>query len=214
MDTLLQSIIKSPKLPFYFKEIEAILAQEQIKRKQFYEQMTEQEKVEFIEGTVVVHSPVNLKHNLISGNLYTLIKHYNQVYQLGLVGFEKILIQLTRNDYEPDICFFKNEKSASFTEDQMFFPAPDFVVEVLSKSTEKRDRGVKFEDYALHGVTEYWLVDPKKEIVEQYFLEKGNYMLNLKVKEGTIASTAIDGFTIPIKAIFDEIENLKAIKNL
>lgn len=42
---------------------------------------------------------------------------------------EKATIGLTRNDYEPDICFFTAEKAAQFTEDQMIFPTPDFVVE-------------------------------------------------------------------------------------
>ncbi|MEY4539280.1 MAG: hypothetical protein RLZZ306_1037, partial [Bacteroidota bacterium] len=34
---------------------------------------------------------------------------YSDIHQLGFVGIEKIMITLTRNDYEPDICFFKKE---------------------------------------------------------------------------------------------------------
>ncbi len=48
---------------------------------------------------------------------------------LGEVGAEKVMIALTRNDYEPDISFFSKEKASKFTDDQMLFPAPDFVVE-------------------------------------------------------------------------------------
>ena len=36
------------------------------------------------------------------------------------------MITLTRNDYEPDICFFKKEKSDDFVENQTLFPAPDY----------------------------------------------------------------------------------------
>ena len=69
------------------------------------------------------------------------------------------MITLTRNDYEPDICFFRKDKSDNFTEDQVLFPAPDLVIEVLSDSTEKRDRGVKFKDYQAHKIEEYWIID-------------------------------------------------------
>lgn len=212
MDALLETIIHSPKLPIYLKEIQQLLEEEKKKRQQFYEEMTEQEKVEFIEGEVVVHSPVKKRHNDVNGWLFRMMSIYNSIHSLGFVGFEKILIRLTRNDYEPDICFFKKEKSAKFTEDQMFFPAPDFVVEVLSDSTEKRDRGVKFEDYALHGVEEYWLVHPEEKYVEQYFLHQGKYELALKSHTGEITSKAIQGFTIPIHAIFNEAENAKTVQ--
>ncbi len=52
--------------------------------------------------------------------------------------------------------------------EQMKYPAPDFIAEILSPSTESVDRITKFEDYAAHGVAEYWLIDPAKKIVEQY----------------------------------------------
>jgi Uma2 family endonuclease len=68
------------------------------------------------------------------------------------------------------VCFFDNAKASTFQPEQMIHPAPDFVVEILSTSTEARDRGIKFEDYAAHGVREYWLVDPEGETLEQYLL--------------------------------------------
>ena len=64
------------------------------------------------------------------------------------------MVSLTRNDYEPDICFFGVAKAAQLTPDQMRFPVPDLVVEVLSETTQAVDRGVKFDDCAAHGVAE------------------------------------------------------------
>jgi Uma2 family endonuclease len=43
---------------------------------------------------------------------------------------------------------------------------PDLVVEVLSPSTESRDRGIKLERYRHYGVPEYWIVDPDEQTVE------------------------------------------------
>jgi Uma2 family endonuclease len=86
----------------------------------------------------------------------------------------------------------------------MEFPAPDFIVEVLSPSTEKIDRGVKFDDYALHQIREYWIIDCEEQSVEQYILRDGepSYNLHCKVVQGEIASTVITGFKIPVQAIF------------
>ncbi len=56
--------------------------------------------------------------------------------------------------------FFLRRRPAPSHLAQSKFPAPDLIVEVLSESTEANDRGIKFEDYAAHGVVEYWIVDP------------------------------------------------------
>jgi hypothetical protein len=57
-----------------------------------------------------MHSPVERKHWKVSDLLSRLLSYYADFYDLGFVGKEKVLISLTRNDYEPDICFFSNEK--------------------------------------------------------------------------------------------------------
>jgi Uma2 family endonuclease len=211
MDKILEPILKSPKLHDYLKIIQKTVETENQKRKRFYKEITPNIKAEFINGEIIIHSPVIKKHNTVTGMFYRFLSIYNDINKLGFVGFEKILIQLTRNDYEPDICFFKNNKASKFTDEQMFFPAPDFIVEILSKSTEKRDRGIKFKDYALHGVGEYWINNPEKEIIEQYILNDKEYKLIKKTDSGIITSIEINGFEMPVKAIFDEQENLKEL---
>jgi len=119
---------------------------------------------------------------------------------------------MRRNDFEPDVCFFRKEVSDSFGHDTMFYPVPDFVVEVLSDSTEKRDRGVKFVDYALNGVKEYWLVDADKKSVEQFILENDSFVLTEKVRHGTIRCRVLEGLEIPVDAIFDEDANESFLK--
>mgnify|MGYP003380570340 CR=1 FL=1 len=49
----------------------------------------------------------------------------------GYVGYEKIMVSLTRNDYEPDICYFSQATAAAFNPDQMRFPAPDLVLSLI-----------------------------------------------------------------------------------
>ncbi|TAE58928.1 MAG: Uma2 family endonuclease [Bacteroidetes bacterium] len=190
------------------------LLEEQALRQEFYRTVDENRKMEFINGEIIFQPPVKLRHNSACGLLYHLINMHVITHDLGFVGLEKILITLTRNDYEPDICFFGTEKSIHFDDDQMQFPSPDFVVEVLSPSTEKNDRVIKFEDYAAHGVKEYWIIHPEKELVEQYLLSGEAYELTLKSGEGVIRSVAIPGFSIPVRAIFDRKLNRETLAQL
>jgi Uma2 family endonuclease len=214
METVLDPLIQSPKLPLYIRRLEAALAEEQLKRARFYDTVREGEKTEFINGEVIMHSPVRLSHNDASFGLAQLVAAHVDPHKLGKVGHEKLMISLSRNDYEPDVCFWSKEKASTFTADQMRFPPPDFVAEVLSDSTERTDRGVKLEDYAAHGIAEYWIIDPEAQTVEQYLLKGDAYTLAIKTTDGTLKSQAIPGFVIPARAIFDPIERQRALRAL
>jgi len=198
------------------KEIEQKLQDEQKKRELFYNnEITEYKKVEFINGEIIIHAPAKKEHIDVTSSLCSLISIYVNKNKLGYVGIEKIMISLSRNDYEPDICFFDKSKSDKFKTGQSLFPAPDLVVEVLSKRTSKNDRGVKYNDYQSHNVLEYWIINPRKKIIEQYRLDKkGIYELILKAGNGTIESKAIKGFKIPIESIFDEDKNLETLAKI
>lgn len=213
-DPIITPLIHSPKLPVYLEKLNAFYAEEKKKRRAFYDWLTEEVKAEFIEGEVVIHSPAKNQHIDCCGYLFQLLAAYVNLHDLGSVKMEKALIRLTRNDFEPDICFFGKEKAAAFEKNTLFFPAPDFVVEVLSESTESRDRGIKLKDYALHGVQEYWMVDAEAEMVEQYLLEGDEFKLHVKTNDGNISSRVIDGFTIPVSAVFQKEQNVLALQKL
>jgi Uma2 family endonuclease len=94
------------------------------------------------------------------------------------------------------------------------YPIPDFIVEVLSETTSKNDRGVKYQDYAAHGVGEYWIVDPDAESVEQFVPKSGRYAKARRQKSGTVASEVVTSFRIPVRAIFDPRANFAALRQL
>ncbi|HID63138.1 MAG TPA: Uma2 family endonuclease [Anaerolineae bacterium] len=210
----IRQLIHSPAMPLYVQQLQLMLQEEQERRERFYEEMSEEQKVEFINGEVIVHTPVQLRHNIASQNLLVLLNAYVRKHHLGFVGHEKILISLTRNDYEPDICYFGQAKAQAFEPEQMKFPPPDFVAEILSPTTEAIDRGIKFQDYAAHGVAEYWIIDPHQEFIEQYAPKGNEYELLVKVKTGTIQSVVVNGFDVPVRAIFDEMEQFTALQQI
>ena len=115
--TAVQLLIHSPSLPVHVQRFQSLLQTEREKRERFYEEMSEDQKVEFINGEIMVHSPVRLRHNIVSQNLLVRLSTFVRRGNLGYVGYEKLLITLTRNDYEPDIVYFGPEKTQTFTLD-------------------------------------------------------------------------------------------------
>jgi Uma2 family endonuclease len=183
-------------------------------REQFYQIIDNNHKVEFISGKIIFHSPSQKRHIDVVGNLIKVLPTFTEKYNLGWVGFYDIMVSLTRNDYTPDVCFWKQSRAKDFTEDQMQFPAPDLVVEVLSKSTATNDRTTKYEDYEAHGVKEYWIIDPSKQTMKQYVLSHKKYELVFKGKDGSVESVAVKNFKIPVKAIFDKRLTNKVLTEL
>ena len=164
-----QQLFNMPMLPKLMVEFANDLELERQKRNAFYEWVTPDMKVEFINGEIIEHSPAADEHNFSRHQLAKVVSTFVDLHELGESRDEKAMISLTRNDYEPDIAFWKKSKSAKFKSTQTHYPAPDWVVEILSDSTAKRDRGVKFEDYAAHGILEYWIIDSKKKIVDNIY---------------------------------------------
>ena len=214
MKALLAPLKKQPNLRDLIDELEAYWTDEQNRRLDFYNWVDPSMKAEFIDGEIIVHSPVVKMHNDISINLSSIFNIYNLTHKLGFLGVEKIMCRFTRNDYEPDFCFFLSEKHPDFRNDQTIFPVPDFIVEILSKRTEDRDRGVKFQDYQMHGVTEYWIIDPDAETIEQYINKDDQFQLTSKSSDRVITSVVFHGLTIPNKAIFDGKASFEFIKTL
>jgi Uma2 family endonuclease len=212
MSSLTAALLEDPALPDRVAELQAALDAERQRRERFYEEITEEQKAEFINGEVIMHSPAKARHLEVRDRLHEMLRSFVRVHRLGSVFGEKALCVFPRNDYEPDVTFFRPEKGALIEPVTMKFPIPDFVCEVHSDSTEQRDRGVKFRDFEQHGVGEYWLIDAEREILEQYLPRDGRYDLALKSGSGEVASTVVTGFRIPIRALFDDAENLRVLR--
>lgn len=67
--------------------------------------------------------------------------------------------------------------------------APDFIIEVLSPGTSRKDQIQKKRLYERHGVREYWLVHPIERILTRYLLEDGRY--GAALIEETVGTTEI-----------------------
>ncbi|MEZ4684801.1 MAG: Uma2 family endonuclease [Bacteroidia bacterium] len=199
----IDDLLQDPELPAIVRDLTRRVQEEEKLREEYYALVHEDCKAEFINGEIIYQSPVRTGHWAVSMKLSSQLHQFVKKHDLGMVGVEKVMIKMTRNNYEPDICFFNKEKSIDFKEDQMIFPVPDFVVEIISKSTEKVDRGIKFKDYALHGVSEYWLIDPGEKTVEQYLNHAGQFQLASKIRlKGELIAEAVPGFSVDISGLW------------
>lgn len=214
MNAILEPLLRSPGLPRYVEQLTQTLRDEEAARRRFRATLRDDVRAEFINGEVITHVSTRQIHADIVRRLLMLMSAYVQVKRLGIVNAEQSLSVFTRNDYLPDICFWGAAKAKAISDDQLLYPVPDFICEVLSPTTARHDRGVKFEDYAAHGVGEYWIVDPDTRAIEQHVLRDDAFVLAGKCCDGDIASTVVTGFTMPVAAAFDDDANLAALWKL
>lgn len=76
----------------------------------------------------------------------------------------------------PDICTFRRERLPNLPDRNFFEIAPDWICEVLSGSTEKRDRTLRMRIYGRAGVGFMWLVDPRLQILEAFRNDGGHWI--------------------------------------
>ena len=69
---------------------------------------------------------------------------------------------------QPDILVLCNREKLK---KRVIYGAPDMIIEILSKSTWKKDAFVKLEKYLDASVHEYWVVDPDRKKVIVYDFE-------------------------------------------
>jgi Uma2 family endonuclease len=215
MFTELTALLADPTLPEVVLKLDSALKAERVMRAKFYEDITPDMKAEFSNGEVIMHASVAWRHTEARMRASNLLYNFVARHGLGAVHNGQTLCAFPRNDYEPDVVFFGRKKAKEIKPDTMKFPPPDFACEVLSSSTEKRDRGVKHRDFEAHGVTEYWIIDPKAKTLEQYILGRSKrYELRLKSGTGEVESVAIKGLRLPIRALFDTQAQRQALLEL
>ena len=83
--------------------------------------------------------------------------------------------------------------------------APDWVIEITSPSTHKKDFNEKFDLYESAGVREYWIAVPKSNELYVYSLKDGSYeQQEVYEQTGMAVSSAFPDVSINVEWIFGE----------
>lgn len=161
---------------------------------------------ELINGEIVRKQSPTLSHQAVSREIEYQLVSWNKQTKAGVVFHAPLDVVLDDgNCYQPDILFIKKERFFIQDEkEQIIIGAPDLVVEILSKSSASNDKGIKKDTYEIHGVREYWLVDPVRKSIEVYALKDERYRLvGYYEEEGVLKSTVLEGFEMGVAKVFE-----------
>ena len=161
-----------------------------------YYAMTEEERIELIEGVIYDQASPNRRHQDISGLLFRRIADYIDAKggkcRVYPAPFD---VQLSEDTVVvPDISVICDPDKLT---KQGCNGAPDWIIEIVSPNNAKRDYLQKLLIYNRAGVREYWIVDPEDESILVYDLtgEKmiaQTYSMTDTVKVGIYEDLVID----------------------
>ena len=171
-----------------------------------YYQLPEEAPYQLIEGKFIQTMGASLKHQRVLLELASTIKFHLHHKEIGEVFVAPIDVVLgdedTKNIFQPDILFISVGRKSQMEENRIM-GTPEFVVEILSKSTEEKDRNIKMQKYGEYDVVEYWIIHPKDEYVEVYYnFEKEMKLVQTAKADDVIVSKAIEGFELNVSKIF------------
>ncbi|EOS79309.1 hypothetical protein C817_02869 [Dorea sp. 5-2] len=139
-----------------------------------YYALPDERRVELIDGVLYDMSAPTPVHQLIGSEIRERLSAYIK----GKGGrciplVSPIDVQLDRDDktvLQPDVLVVCDRSKIIR---RCIYGAPDFIVEILSPATRKKDLTVKLGKYIQAGVSEYWIVDPDKKKVAVYDFAHG-----------------------------------------
>ncbi len=151
---------------------------------------------------VVVAAPL-VRHQIVVLELATVLADYGRR-SGGLTLTAPCDIVFDEYDVvQPDVIFFRAERTHRVSLDVVTRAAPDVAVEVLSRSTAAVDRGRKMRMFARYGVPEYWIVDPVRLEIEVHALEDGAYRHAQTATGGdTVRSVLLPDLSFPAARLF------------
>jgi Uma2 family endonuclease len=162
-------------------------------------------RYELIDGEVIVSPSPSEKHQRASGRLYVSWFIHVENKKLGRVYYAPFDVVFgEKTALQPDLLFVSKAR-LGIIGPEYIIGAPDLVVEILSPSRPAYDRVTKLEQYALHGVAEYWIIDPMGESVEIYVLTGKRYELKGTFTGSQVLRTSLlPGWELPVSALFSE----------
>jgi Uma2 family endonuclease len=160
-------------------------------------------RYEILGGLLSVSPAPTLEHQRIVLRIAFALQRYFEEVPSGEVFVAPIDVELSMYDIvEPDVVVVL-DANASVKQTKRIVGAPDVVVEVISPSSELRDRARKAALYAMNGVREYWLVDPGTKTFDVLALRDSDYE-KLAQPTGVAQSQVIEGLEIDLKRLFRE----------
>ena len=167
-----------------------VIAQRPMTARDYFAMPDTEERYELIEGRLVLMPSPTLDHQDIVLEIAVAFREH-QRHHGGRVVIAPADVELSfKTVFQPDV-FYIAPGGIADARDHVT-GAPDLVVEVSSPGTKTYDTREKLPLYALHGVREAWIVDPKRKTVTVHSAEGGRFVR---------AETVAFGEAIPSKVV-------------
>ncbi len=174
-----------------------------------YYSLPEDKRFELIDGVIYDMTAPNSPHQLISGYIFNqLFNHIASKNGSCLPMISPLDVQLDCDDktmVQPDVIIICDRNKII---QRCIYGAPDFVLEVLSRSTRKKDMVIKLNKYMSAGVREYWMIDPDKKKVMIYDFKHDNYPVITGFDTVVPVAVLDDECKIDFRALYDYIRFL------
>jgi Uma2 family endonuclease len=134
---------------------------------------------EIIDGELRTHPRPSPRHALASNALSAVLTGPYQMGRGGPGGWIFAVepeLHLGTQIVVPDIAGWRRERLIAVPETAYIEIAPDWICEVLSASTDRRDRTVKSRIYAEAGIPHFWIIDPRQQLLEAFELREGRWL--------------------------------------
>lgn len=131
------------------------------------------ERAELIDGELYMMATPTMIHQLLLTELLVSIANYIKEKKGNCKVIAAPFGVFLHNDdstyVEPDISVMCEDEK---WDNKGCHGAPDWIIEIVSPSSKKLDYVIKLAEYEKAGVREYWIVDPLKQTVIVYPLDK------------------------------------------
>jgi Uma2 family endonuclease len=179
-----------------------------------YKSWPEDERWELINGTAWNMSPApNRHHQQYSVEFVRQIANYLQEHpcEVYAAPFDVLLPDTPEEEedeistvVQPDISVICDKNRLT---DKGCTGAPDWIIEILSPYTARKDMSIKYELYERHRVREYWIADPGNTYVHVYRLdEQGKYpeYPQVYLQGSVVTCHVIEGLSIDLRRVFSQ----------
>lgn len=179
-----------------------------------YRKLPDEQRVELIDGVFWEMTAPRTVHQDITFYIHLCFYNFIKAKKKPCKVFESPTdVQIccdNRNMVQPDVLVIcDRDKVKGFG----IYGAPDFVLEVLSKSTRKKDMSVKLNKYMEAGVREYWIIDPDKRVLITHNFMDEEYIPEVHELSGSVPVAISEGeLLIELEPVLESIEELGGLE--
>jgi Uma2 family endonuclease len=121
----------------------------------------------------------------------------------GWLIFYEPELHLSEDILVPDLAGWRKERLPGVGDEAYFELRPDWVCEVLSPRTEKRDRTSKLSIYARESVPHVWLVNPAQQTLEVLRLQESKWLsLGVHSDDDRVRAEPFDAFELELGTLW------------